>query len=254
MKKHIRIIVIVIAAAVFMVSAYQIFANLSEKKEAENIYESIASQAVTVITPQNENSSDTQDVNTPPITVNFEQLKQTNSDIVGWIYCADTPINYPIVKIDDSDDYDYYLAHTFDGKKNSSGSIFTDCRNTGLFNDYNNILYGHSMKNGTMFAYMLRYTNQEFYNSHKYMWLFTENETYRIDIIGAINVSANANEYLIPQSDSELEDLISSFTSGSAFKSEADISTAKKTVMFSTCAYNGDDRRFIVLGSLVKIK
>lgn len=264
MKKYIRVIIIVVAAAVFIFSGYQIISNLTEKKSAENAYDDIASQAVTIVTSPVESatggeatSSDeepaTVDINNPPISVNFETLKKQNSDVAGWIYCAGTPINYPVVKCDDGADYDYYTAHTFNGKKNSSGSIFADYRNSNLFNDYNNILYGHSMKNGTMFAYMLRYTNQEFYNAHKYMWLLTESETYRIDIIGALNVKADAKEYLIPQNKAELDSLMATFTSGSAFKSDVDVSSVDKTIMFSTCAYNSEDSRFIVLGSLVKI-
>ena len=264
MKVHIRTIVIVIAAAIFAFSGYKIISNLSERKEAENAYADIASQAVSVVTPAAESNtgsgatpsaetSSEVDINNPPISVNFEMLKKQNSNVAGWLYCAGTPINYPVVRCDDSADYSYYESHTFSGKKNSSGSIFTDYRNTDLFNDYNSILYGHSMKNGTMFAYMLRYTNQDFYNSHKYLWLLTETDIYRVDIIGAINVDDNAEEYVIPKNKAELDTLISAFVSGSPFRSDVNIASVEKTIMFSTCAYNGEERRIIVLGSLMKI-
>ena len=81
--------------------------------------------------------------------INLEALRQVNPDVIGWVMIPDTKINYPILQ---GTDNDYYLGHTWQGVKNSVGSIFMEYRNTPDFTDYNTILYGHNMNDGSMFA------------------------------------------------------------------------------------------------------
>ena len=80
--------------------------------------------------------------------VDFDTLSSINSDIVGWLYCPDTAISYPVPQ---GEDNSYYLKHLFDGTRNSAGSLFLDSRCQGL-EGKNSIIYGHYMKNGTLFA------------------------------------------------------------------------------------------------------
>ena len=83
--------------------------------------------------------------------VDFSLLKQENEDIVGWIYCEGTPISYPVVQ---SGDNQYYLHRLINGEYNIAGSIFMDYRNNAELEDNNTIIYGHNMKNNTMFGYL----------------------------------------------------------------------------------------------------
>lgn len=86
--------------------------------------------------------------------INFDILKSKNKDIVAWIYSEGTQINYPIVQ---SKDNDYYLRRLLDGTYNQGGTIFMDYRNNKNFEDYNTIIYGHNMKNNTMFGTLINY-------------------------------------------------------------------------------------------------
>ncbi len=81
--------------------------------------------------------------------VDFDSLKEINGDIVAWIKCKELGINYPVVQ---GTDNSYYLTHTFSGEEHISGCIFMDCVNKTDFTDDNTILYGHNMKDGSMFG------------------------------------------------------------------------------------------------------
>ena len=101
-----------------------------------------------------------EEVETAPIEVDFEGLRKENSDVAGWIYCPDTVVNYPVMH---GEDNDLYLHHLVNRQYNFAGCIFEDCRNTPGQKDPATILYGHHMKDGSMFAMLHKYTDQKYY-------------------------------------------------------------------------------------------
>lgn len=253
----IRFAVLSVSAIVFLVSAVMLIKTQVDYKTGEQIYEGIVEEFITP-TPSAEHSSVNSDpivdINTPPISVDFEKLKKVNKDIVAWIYCEDTPINYPIVNCNTAADYDKYLVTAVDGKKNKAGSIFLDYRNASDLTDLNTVIYGHSMKNGSMFAYLLRYDDQAFYENHKYMWLFTEDATYRIELISGNEVNATSEDYVIYKDAAQFKSYLERSVALSRFDSKTDLQGVKNIVTLSTCAYSQEDSRYVVLGNLVKIK
>lgn len=261
-----RFAVLCVSALVFVVSAVMLIKTGLDYKKGEEIYDGIIEEIITP-TPSIEQShvssgvssadkptQTVKDINTPPISVDFAKLKKINKDIVAWIYCEDTPINYPIVNCDTAEDYDKYLVTTVDGKQNKAGSIFLDYRNASEFSDLNTIIYGHSMKNGTMFAYLLRFDDQDYYENHKYMWLFTEDATYRIELISGNEVNATSEDYIIYNDAVQFKSYLERSVAASKFNSDTDLSGVKNIVTLSTCAYSDSDSRYVVLGNLVKIE
>lgn len=95
------------------------------------------------------------------VYVDFAALEGVNSDIVAWLYGADTGLNYPIVQAEDND---YYLYRLLDGTWNKNGTIFMDYVNRSDFSDQNTLVYGHHMKSGAMFGALVQYKKQEFYD------------------------------------------------------------------------------------------
>lgn len=154
------------------------------------------------------------------LVVNFEELKQINSDVVAWIAFDNIDISYPVVQRDNS----YYLSHTFEGKENVAGCIFMDEKNAPDFSDNHTILYGHNMKNGTMFGLLKNYKEQEFLEENRYFTIYTPQAQYRYEIYSARTVSVEHS--LFTQTDLGEEDRI---------------------VTLSTCTYS-DDLRFVVSG------
>ncbi len=117
------------------------------------------------------------DENQPPV-IDWAQVKQKYPDVVGWIYVPGTVINYPIVQ---GRNNDLYLNTLPDGSYNAGGSIFLDAENIapGMI-DQHTILYGHHMKNGTMFKRIADMQSQEIFDSVKSIWYLTEHKSYEL--------------------------------------------------------------------------
>ena len=177
--------------------------------------------------------------------INFDILKSKNKDIVAWIYSEGTPINYPIVQ---SKDNDYYLRRLLDGTYNQGGTIFMDYRNNKNFEDYNTIIYGHNMKNNTMFGTFINYKNQEYFNEHPYIYLFTENKKYKIELFAGYVTSSKNDIYKFPQNINTNEKLIKIAKEKSTFKSNTNVISEDKIITFSTCSYDFEDARYVLLG------
>lgn len=102
--------------------------------------------------------------------IDFDELIRENPDTVGWIKMPGTRIDYPIVQ---GTDNDFYLNHDFYGKKSAGGVIYLDYESQGDFLGRNSILYGHNMKNGSMFKDLVRYKDEAFFKEHRYFTIYT---------------------------------------------------------------------------------
>jgi len=102
----------------------------------------------------------------PFYSARVAQLQKDNRDTVAWLNIPDTIIQYPIVQ---GTDNTYYMTHTFKKKRNASGAIFLDCWNSPAFTDFNTVIYGHNMKDGSMFNSLREYRHQGFFDEHPYV-------------------------------------------------------------------------------------
>ncbi len=183
----------------------------------------------------------------PDFEINFEELKKKGPDVVGWLYCAGTPVNYPIVQAGDND---YYLYRLLDGTRNSSGSLFMDFRNTSYFNDGNNIVYGHNMKNGSMFALLPDYLDQEFYDTHPIWYLMTEEMDYVIELVGGYVTPADSDTYTLTNEPEGVLALADKARRKSSFVSDVEVTEEDKLITLSTCVYDYENARYVLVGVL----
>jgi sortase B len=109
-------------------------------------------------------------------------LQKENRDTVGWIDIIGTGMQYPVVK---GADNDYYMTRTFKKKKNASGAIFMDCWNASGFTDFNTVIYGHNMKDGSMFAGLREYRNQAYFDEHPFIEVTLLNKELRYRVFAA---------------------------------------------------------------------
>ena len=160
--KKLRTTLIIILSVIFAVSAFHIIKITHDYKTADKTNIEIREQFVQMIEPTTESTAENEKIQMP-ICIDFDALKQENNDIIGWIYCPDTPINYPVVK---GNDNNQYLRADLKGKYLVSGTIFADYRNNEVGEDKNYIVYGHNMKNSTMFGTLVKYKDQTYYDTH----------------------------------------------------------------------------------------
>jgi len=184
--------------------------------------------------------------------VDFKALQDINPDIVAWLICEDTPINYPVVQ---GIDNDYYLKHLFDGSSNGAGCLFVDVNNTSGFTDHNTVIYGHNMKDQSMFAFLTRYKDQAFYENHPEMVLLTPDGNYNIELFSGYMTTVEDESWKLSfSSDIEFEKWIAHTKARSSFVSYVDISRSERVITLSTCSYESSNARYIVVCKLVPAK
>lgn len=123
----------------------------------------------------------------------YRKMYETNSDLAGWIVIDGTDINYPVVQ---SKVYqEFYLDHNFDGEEDDAGSIFADARNDLLLPDDNIIIYGHNMKDGSMFGTLQYYLDKDYYDKHSTLSFDTlrKHGTYKIAAVGLSKISEESD-------------------------------------------------------------
>ncbi len=253
MRKWIRGILLVICLGVMCYSGYQLYTIYSAYSQAEKVYADTSDKYVRPAAGKTEStdpSAPTQPLRLAPIQVDFDALLQENKDVKGWIYVPDTNLNYPIVQAEDND---YYLRRMLDGNYNHSGSIFMDYRNNEKFTDYNSIIYGHNMNNDSMFAMLSKYQKQEFYEEHPVMYLLTPDADYQLDIIASVQVGADSDLYTFPQTREEFDDYLNRLMKKSVLSLDVDLEAVERTVMLSTCSYEYQDARYVVVASMTKL-
>lgn len=252
-KKTLYTILILVFAEIFILGAVQVYLQLREYGEGESSYTEMEQYVWVDESPEgtrderqdgNQSGEGEPDISWP--AVDFEALSEINPDIVAWIYIEDTKINYPVVQ---GDDNQYYLKRLFDGKWNSAGCIFLDSRNEPDFSDRNSIIYGHHMKNGTMFSGLTEYKKQEFYEGHPTVLIMTPEQNIRVEIFAGYVASVEDNAWEIAMgSDVEFENWLEEAKDRSCFKSVVAPAVTDRIVTLSTCSYEFDNARFVLLG------
>ncbi|MDO4168827.1 MAG: class B sortase [Lachnospiraceae bacterium] len=243
--EKIRKILMCICVAVIVFSSFKLYQQWSEYHKGEKEYQNLKNYI-----NENNKNSDRENDDKEGVKVDFEKLKKINSQVIGWLYGKDTKINYPITQAEDND---YYLTHTFERKTNSSGCLFLDYNNMMNFKDDNSVIYGHHMKNGTMFAGLAEYKEQSYYNSHKTMLLLTPGRDYNVNIFaGYVTDEDDAAWQLSFDSDDEKKEWISKVKQKSCFTSEITPKENDHILTMSTCSYEFDDARFVLFGVLEK--
>lgn len=268
-----RIAVLAIAAAMFLYSGYRVAAYLLEGRKSQDVTAELIQQAVRTPQPQetkgqpvhtlrptpdaaeyvpdadDETADEQETTYTAPdelLSVDFDTLQSVNPDIQAWLYMSGSSIHYPVLQAEDNSTYLYRLA---DGSSNAHGSLFIDCRNAGDFSDWNTLIYGHNMKDGSMFGGLKKYRKQAYYDVHPEMTLFTPEKTYRMEIFAAVTTDVSAAVYRVPAAREERDELVQWAQRNSEIECDVSIGTEDRIVTLSTCT-GGDDDRFVVLAVL----
>lgn len=196
------------------------------------------------------------DGDTAKATVNFASLKAENPDVIGWIKVPGTEINYPVLMSSADKDTDYYLSYTFDGKKSRPGCIYVEKEQSSDFSDFNTIIYGHNMRNGTMFGTLKRYKDEDFFQSHPEFTIETENRllTYKVYVSIRMDNRHLLHSYDMTTSEGRQQylDDISKGTDSYFHQSDIKPTTEDHLITLSTCIGQDQTHRFLLVGVLEK--
>lgn len=254
-NKIVYYVILAILLGILVFSIVKIVSYFKQQADADQQQDDFRNEYVTPDdggdqTAPDEGDGDEQD-NEPAvpdpetIKVNFDQMIADYPDVVGYIYAANTKIQYPIVQ---SSSNDYYLNHDMKGNVNNNGSIFMEHLCASDFSDHNTLIYGHNMKSGLMFAGIVNYKSQSYYDAHPYMYIYTPTQDYRLDLFAGFVCEHDDEVYALSLSQSQLE----AMAAKSTFKSNIGVPTGR-VVTLSTCSYEFNDARYVVVGELVPI-
>ncbi len=250
MKKLGKVILFLLFFAMTVYGAKELFAIRQEYAFSEEQYDAIAEQYVVTVTAPTEETAETgptEPKEYAPIQVDFEKLRLEGDEIIGWLYSEDTVINYPVVHCDNND---YYLNRLPNGTYSGGGTIFMDYRNSGDMSDWNSILYGHNMNDDSMFGTLSDYRRQEYADEHSVMYFLMPDQDYKIEIIGGYTTRATSDAYVIPGDLDGRDTLAEMAVKYSEFTPTWTSQEGDRLITLSTCTYEYDHARFILVGVL----
>lgn len=235
-------VILVVALAVFCFSGYQLYKIFGGYFKGQKEYDKIRDLAV------DEKDKDN-------FRVNFDELLAINPDTVGWLrfYPEPAQINYPLVQTDNND---LYLSKTFSANENTVGAIFLNYINHPDFNDKNTIIYGHRMKDNSMFHELEKYQEKSFWEENQYFYIYTPDGreiTYHIYSAGIVKDVSDSYKTEFNSTD-EFNDFIETTRIGSAYDTGVQVNVHDLVVTLSTCTKESDDNRMVVRGVKISEK
>ena len=250
MKKPVKIALIVLCViflSIFVYSGYKLISTLHEYKVAEDTYNKISSDYVSPKSDKNkdkDNSDGNQITESSPVDVDFDALLNQCQDVVGWLYSENTVINYPVVQAEDNF---YYLHRFIDGQYNASGSLFLDCTCYGDFSGKNTVLYGHNMKNGTMFGNLTGYTDANFAAEHPVIDLQTAAglSRYTVFAVAAVQKADPWYDFIEAGSSAKFDEQVAALLRKACYTTGVIPAYGQQLLSLSTC-YGGGNGRLIV--------
>ena len=254
MKEKVRKILFVISILLIILGiAYLVF-YFVQRERNQNIYEEVQKYRIEVEAPENPTGDDETAEEEVIIPIDFASLKGINPDIYAWIDIEDTNIHYPIVQ--SSIDDNYYLKRTIDGKRGYPGSIYTQMGNAKDFSDFNTVIYGHDMKDGTMFKHLHKFADAEFFKTHETIMIYTETEIKEYRVYAAVMYDNRHIVSSFDQTDVEarkafIESVNSSKNFRNQFREGMTIDENSNLITLSTCITGYPSRRFIVVAAEV---
>ena len=185
------------------------------------------------------------DVEHYTLDIDWAALEAQNPDVVAWVQIPDTDVDYPVVQTTDND---FYLDHNFAKEPSSFGCIFLDCDCAADFSDQNSILYGHHMRNGSMFKVLIDYEDPEFLAGHPYIYLATpDGQTKRLQIF--CMVVADGSEMLRQTTfvdEAEFQAYVQGMLDRNVIETDITADQVPHLYTFATCSYQFNDARTII--------
>lgn len=176
-------------------------------------------------------------------------LSALNADYTAWIRVEGTAISYPVVR---SDIPQYYLRRDFYGNRSVGGTVFMDSANRADFTDTSTMLFGHHMRDGSMFTPLKKYLNRDFFDTNRFIWIDTPDRTIIYEIFAVYETKASLVPYYPGNlTDEQLPPFLDRINALAANKREASFTAQSRILTLSTCGYSDRNARIIVHAALL---
>lgn len=266
-KSKLPIVLLCIAALIIcVVCAVYVGVTLYTRYAENKDYEQLKKEVVTLEEVQNATFTGEQDGDAPELpsdvsvdteknSVDFDKLTAYNSELVAWIQIPNTQVDYPVARHDEGDQ-EYYLYHNMYQEPAYSGCIYMENTNAGDFSDNNTILYGHNMKNGSMFRGLHEFENSDFFEENQNIYVYTPGHKLTYQIFAAYTTDATKLTLAYDFSKQEvyeryIEGVLNIRSMDANIREGVTVTGEDKMITLSTCIGGQPDKRYLVQGVLI---
>jgi sortase B len=225
---------LIIFAFVLCYLIYNFNVDTQDQKQFDDM-----AQTIVIDEMDNDNSNDNENNG-------IESLIAENSDCIGWLRISGTKIDYPVMQTKGNPQY--YLRRDFNKQYSYMGTPFMDSR-CDINYDNNLIVYGHNMKDGKMFADLLRYKDKEYCKLHNIINFITPNEVQKYEVVAVCKVKSDDEwyEYTCQKNKDSFNNLTPHIKDKSLYQIDEPIEYGENFLTLSTCEYSQKDGRLIVI-------
>ena len=228
-------VIMVCLAAIMVLSGIRVFTILKNYKDDRDAYKKIAEAAGDI-----------------EAGVDFDALRKINPDVIGWLVYDGTPINYPVVQ---GENNDMYLHMLFDGTWGFCGTLFADASTEAPFRQFNTIVYGHHMKDGSMFASIKSLRDPAWAADHPKLKLYTPDADYYLEVWAFLNQPSDSILYTTNFRDvSKQEEYLEFIQNHAAYTTDVSVASDDMIVLLSTCVAAEGKARYIAVCKMVPMQ
>ncbi len=248
-SRPLRIIALFICIAIIIYEASVLYRDNKEYEVADSEYDTLIEKTVqlppeTAVAPKED-----EEPTYPFLQIDYTLLKSINDNFVAWLYFPYLEINYPVVH---ENVVDEYLHTTFDGTPNNSGCLFTDILSSRDFSGKHDIIFGHNMRNGSMFGSLKKLNqgdNMEMIKENPYVYIYTEDNVIQYKIFAFYITKIGSNSYSVVTTNQEYDTFLDYIKANTIYEIPGDIDfNARPSILtLSTCSgKSGSGKRFVI--------
>ena len=223
-------IIMVCLIGICAISGYKLYDLMKNYKADQNVYTEVRAKA-----------GDRFDID-------WDAMWEINPDIVAWLYLEDSKIDYPVVQGKDNDEYLHKLV---DGTPGFAGTLFADGYAAAPFRQFSTIIYGHHMKDVSMFNNLKKFKSKDYVKKHHRFELITPEGKFHLEVCAFLNQPATSPLYQSNVGEGQAQSYLDMITKNAEYMTSVEVGPNDRIVLMSTCAYEYDDARYVVVGKMV---
>lgn len=249
-SKRIWVNMAALCVVLLLACAVGIMVHYHNEQKGTDVYDNLKKDAVTELVETTAVQTETEQNPWNPVKkVDFPKLWEQNPEVYAWIELPGTDISYPVLQHAGEDDY--YLQHTIEHVESLPGAIYSEKSSKKDFSGFIHILYGHNMRNGTMFGGLKQYMEADFFEEHPYIYIYTPEKTYIYEIFaGVVHSDAHlmyAYDFVTQEGRQEYIDAILTLPDDrNQYREAVAVTPDSQLLILSTCVSGEGDKRYLI--------